>query len=259
MMRLSTLLLLLLSTTTTAQTSSCSLCLGGAEANLTKTIGGTPTDPSCAALSSNVEIDEDGCRDLQVLGYRWCDCPDYPEDYYCPMCKNAFTNIPNRFKQIPGTGKTCEDQLFVPKSSVGSCLEAMKPGYVCGCPDADEPYCTICGGSVEGDAQITNPEAMLTINGVGSFSCQELVDQAIVGDLSVDQCGLVQAEAFQVCGCQGNTNTATDSLTTQDGTTEVPVETDEVGSDDSAAWSVNVKPQHMASFVLGVALSQLLV
>lgn len=210
----------------------CTLCLGGAEANLTKTIGGAPGDPSCSSVASDVEtFDEDSCRELNVVGYRWCGCPDFPVDHYCPMCKDAVSDLPNRFKEIPdGTGKTCDDKLFVPKGSVESCEDATKPGYACGCPEAEEPHCKICGGTVEDDSQITKPDALLTIDGVGSYSCQELVNQALLNNLSDEQCGLVKAEAFETCGCPGTageTMPEESDTPPEESTTDVPVETDE--------------------------------
>lgn len=207
---------------------TCSLCVGGAPANLTKFIGGGTEGVSCGDVATNVILSEDGCFSLQLQGYRYCDCPDYPRDYFCPMCENAFMDIPNRFKTIPGTEDSCDEKLFVRASEVdGDCEEAMKPGFVCGCPGAEEPECKICNGNSNA---ISNPDAQLVISGVGSFTCQELVDQALLGSLDMEQCVLVQAEAFTACGC----------METTDGNEEIPVEDNEDGTTTSPAESTNV-------------------
>lgn len=252
--------LLLLAGISTAQQQKCSLCFGDAEPNLEKTIGGAPDGPSCGSLVMDVEIDLDGCRGLQKLGYQWCDCPEYPQDYFCPMCQDGFVDIPKRFKEIPGMGgKTCDDKLFVKSSSVDTCADAMKPGYVCGCPDAPEPECTICGLDVEEDSKITNPEATLTINNVGSYTCQEFANQAILGSLTSEQCALVQEQAFEACGCMRSSpsSESTETLPEMnntsdkaDASTEVPVETDATNlpEKESAAFSRSTRGM---SLVLG--------
>lgn len=258
MMQRIVITLLLLAGSTTAQ-QQCPLCFGDAEPNLEKTIGGAPDGPSCGSLVMDVEIDLDGCRELQKLGYQWCDCPEYPKDYFCPMCQGGFVDIPKRFKEIPGMGgKTCDDKLFVKKSS-DSCADAMKPGYVCGCPDAPEPECTICGLAVEEDSKITNPEARLTINNVGSYTCQEFANQAILGSLTTEQCALVQEQAFEACGCVGSDPSESTEMGPEMGnstekadepSTQVPVETDATNlpEQESAAFSTGTRGM---SLVLG--------
>lgn len=233
MLRLLTLLLLGYLPDSLAQ-QQCSLCFGGGEPNLNNTIGGNPGDTGCSAFANDVEIDADGCRDLQVLGYRWCDCPDYPEEFFCSMCNDGFFAIPNRFKQIPGLDKTCEDRLFVPKTSVDSCDDAMKPGFVCGCPEAEEPHCSICGAGTAEDAKIAYPDALLTINKVGSFTCQELVNQALLGSLTMEQCGLVQAEASETCGCAVLDGLPEETDEVNESIAETPAEVDEEPADSGA-------------------------
>ncbi|CAB9502708.1 expressed unknown protein [Seminavis robusta] len=211
----------------------CPLCYGGdAAANLNNTIGGAADGVTCGEFLNDVELDSDDCLNLQLVAYRYCGCPRYPEEFYCPMCKDSFVNIPNKFKTIPGTEKTCDEKLFVKSSEMPSngCSDAMKPGYVCGCPDAEEPFCQICGGSVEDDTKIRNPEATLTINGVGVKTCQQIANEALLGSLSIEQCSLVQAEAFTTCGCEGSeeleANAPTSDASSKNNATDVPLETD---------------------------------
>jgi len=121
-----------------AVSGQCSLCFGGGEAaNLANTVGGgTANGVPCSELVNNVELaDSDGCRDLQLLGYRYCDCPSYPTDYFCAMCDDASMDIPDRFRVIPGTEDTCEDLLFVKKDSAGdSCDDIQMLSVFCECP-----------------------------------------------------------------------------------------------------------------------------
>ena len=180
------------------QDSVCSLCFGGEEANLTATVGGAADGVPCSALVNDLLVDEETCRDLQLLGFRYCGCPSYPTDHFCPMCEDSFIDIPVRFQAIPGTPDTCDDRLFVPLEDVdGDCTLAMKPGFACGCPNAEEPACQICGGQSN---DITN----LSLDGIlvqtiGSFTCQEWADQAVLGDLDTEQCALVTDAVADIC------------------------------------------------------------
>jgi hypothetical protein len=225
----------------TAQ-EQCPLCLGGAEPNLNLTVGGASDGVSCSLLVTDVELDVDGCRELQLVGYRYCGCPEYPEDYFCPMCKDSFVDIPNRFKMIPGTDISCDDHLFIKASDLSSCDDAMKAGYVCGCPEAEEPFCQVCGGSIEDDENLDQPDALMTISGVGSYTCRELANQALLGILSEEQCLLVKAEAAKACGCavSNPSNENTEGGTTPEpSNAPVPVATDSSTTDgkSGAAFS----------------------
>jgi len=191
--------------------TECTLCFGGDEANLTKTVGGASDGVPCSLLITDVNINEEDCRDLQLLGYRYCDCPSYPAEYFCPMCPNAATDIPNRFQLIPGTDDTCDDQLFVSIDEVDSCDDAMKPGFVCGCPGAIKPDCMICGGTSNDISNVSDER--LTIESVGSFTCEEFANQAVLGDLTVEQCALVTEEATSFC-CPSPEEEEEDTTTT---------------------------------------------
>ena len=213
--------------------AQCTLCFGGDDANLTKTVGGAADGVPCSLLISDVNIDEEACRDLQLLGFRYCDCPSYPTEHFCPLCKDSFKDIPNRFKLIPGTDDTCDDKLFVSIDDVESCEEAMKPGFACGCPEAEEPACQICGDSND----ISNfSQDRLTVNTVGSYMCQEWADQAVLGDLDLEQCALVSAEALEFCGCPRAATEVPEETTSTDMTnaTTPPVdETDTPPTEDN--------------------------
>lgn len=181
----------------------CTLCIGGEDANLTATVGGAADGVPCAALVDNLEgITPQACQDLQLLGFRYCGCSSYPTDAFCPMCQDAVTDLPVRFQLIPGGGgDTCDDRLFVPVDDVdGNCSLAQKPGYACGCPNAEIPACQICGG--ESNDITTNPlsEDRVTVPTIGSFTCQEWANQAVLGDLDdIDQCALVTDAVTEVC------------------------------------------------------------
>lgn len=178
----------------------CSLCFGGDDANLTATVGGAVDGVPCSALTENlVGIDPTSCRDLQLLGFRYCDCPSYPTEHYCPMCEGSFTNIPVRFQAIPGTQDTCDDRLFVSMDDVdGDCALAQKPGFACGCPNAQPPACQICAGT-SNDVTNMSLDGIL-VQTIGSFTCQEWADQAVLGDLSdTDQCALVTEAVADIC------------------------------------------------------------
>jgi hypothetical protein len=245
-----------------AQEEQCPLCLGGAEPDLSLTIGGAADGVSCSQLVSDVELDADGCQELQLLGYRHCGCPEYSQDYYCPMCKNSFMDIPNRFMMIPGTDITCDEHLFIKASDLNSCEDAMKAGYVCGCPEAEEPFCQICGGSMEDDENLGTPDALMTISGVGSYTCRELANQALLGSLSAEQCSLVQEQASSACGCVVSNPSTEDTKEEGVGNPEpsnstVPVATDSATANGSGATFSQASNTPMIALTVALAVQML--
>lgn len=218
------LLLLLIAVVANSQQTTgeeCTLCYDGSAANLELTIGGGSGGVKCSTLIEDVQgLSVDACLQLQMLGYTDCACPTYPSQY-CSMCDNDFTAIPNPNTLIPGTATKCSDRLFVKTNETFTCDDAKKPGYVCGCPDAIEPTCNICGST---NSQPTEWNAQVIADGIGSYTCEELYHQTLLLELVAgDQCTSVQSVAKDVCKCttndDNNGSNSTPTSTTSDDTT----------------------------------------
>lgn len=118
----------------------CTMCVGGTPFDPNGRIGGAT---SCFAISQYINAtaaSDRVCLETQLQSYIGCGCETYP-DIFCPMCEGAFVDITDPNKEIPLVGMTCQEALFVDKSS-GKCTMIQQAAYFCGCPGATPSNCS---------------------------------------------------------------------------------------------------------------------
>lgn len=156
---------LLLTSTTTVWAQSeqmhsdgCSLCADGAipESNESSTSTSSMGGLDCRTIAEELQSTpshSNECRQMQQFAFQHCHCPSFPPNF-CPLCENAFLDLPNLFRPIPPfllvppqsqpspSAKdttetrllTCSDVLFGDRTVPGQCEQYARATAYCGCP-----------------------------------------------------------------------------------------------------------------------------
>ena len=118
--------------------ANCTLCINDTPFNPDGTIGATPCS-MFGPIIAETDATDPTCTDFQLQSYRHCSCESYPTDVFCSMCPDGVFDIPNKNKQIPELGMTCDEALFAKKADASNiCEEIPKYAYFCGCSGIGE-------------------------------------------------------------------------------------------------------------------------
>lgn len=156
---------------------SCTLCSDGSTSMQTTTAMIGPVRCSyMESLVGNLDTTSSTCEEMNLIGYRYCDCPTYPEDIFCSMCSNGSYDIPNLKLKIPLTNETCENYLFSKRADEPdeSCDRLHGAAHYCGCPDAEPSSCSFCPTGQEGPAFSSDK----LVPPLFAFSCADWVNAA---------------------------------------------------------------------------------
>ena len=155
-------LALLLASATAQQ---CTLCADGSTGTLSNSFGGSSvTCGSIGGVIGSTAANSSDCKEVQVQAFQFCDCPTYPEDYFCSLCPDGDFNLTEMDfrRQVPifpaddeDEGfRTCRDILFEPIAD-GACEAVTSAAGFCGCPTAPPRTCFLC----ENATAVTKPTA----------------------------------------------------------------------------------------------------
>jgi hypothetical protein len=176
--------------TTTLVNSQCTLCEDGSAVDPNGTIG-SATCVQIDEASASTALDSTLCIEAQLEGYKNCGCPTFP-NVYCSMCSDGSFDIPNERTQVPFTGQTCAEILFVKETELNSCQDITKYQTLCECPNAPAApgTCLLCGDGTE------FRNADMVVDALGT-TCQQVLDYApFVTDT---ECASVIAPLADVC------------------------------------------------------------
>jgi hypothetical protein len=152
----------------------CTMCADGSMGNVQLSMGSLSCE-YIATVASTVSSDSSTCMDLQMQAYQYCACPTYPTDAFCSVCQNGSMKLFHPLRSIPllprsmsisisglgGVGNsmdlggnyyTCREVMFARNDGSDVCTIVPKADYLCGCPKATPPSCTMCPPSNTSDA-----------------------------------------------------------------------------------------------------------
>lgn len=217
-------LFLLTSSSTVAQ--NCTLCSDGSSP-----IGGAFGGTDCAVIAkdlASLPADASDCFRVQAQAFRFCNCSSYPEDKFCPLCKEV-KDLPDAKKLIPaGLLKsletkeaavlTCADLLFVDSTVEGHCDAAQQAAHYCGCPEATAGDCELCSAApATANASATVSFGSSELGGgnrrlppLFQISCRDYKQAASFFTKGTEQCdhyrtGHLPLDVAAYCGCAGTT------------------------------------------------------